>query len=278
MSRSGTLILFILLELISFVLIVTLNPKQSSSFQKSAHELGGSFSEARHSVFSYFSLTKQNLGLQDENARLNSEIVKLRQKVIAYRFRFPYSREYAFPQDSLMAVNHYSLIPARVINNSTQYDYNYLTLNKGAAHGIEKNMGVFSPSGVAGVVISVSQHYSLAQSVLNKNFHLSARVRSNQSIGTLSWEGGDPNEGLLNFIPQTSPLSLGDTVLSSGYSGVFPEDFMIGVVSRIKENQHTGFYNISVRFSTQFRSLDQVYLIKHQFRNEIDSLEQQVPK
>ena len=272
-GRYGNILLFLFLEILSLLTIISFNEKQNFAFQKFSHEISGKFSGWNHRVSSYFFLGEQNLKLQEENARLNEESVLLRQKVANYQYRFPYSRDFIFSSDSLLALNYFDFIPARVINNSLNQNYNYLTLDKGEIHGIKKNMGIISPTGIAGMVISVSKNFSIALSVLNKNFRLSARVTSNRNVGSLSWDGSSPDFGHLDFIPQTSPLEVGDTVLTSGYSSVFPEDYMVGTVSRVDETNHTGFYNIEVKFSTNFHSLDQVYFVKSQDRSELDSLE-----
>ena len=272
-GRYGNIVLFLFLEILSLSIIISFNSRQSFAFQKFSHEFSGTFSALSHQVSSYFSLSNQNLKLQKENARLHEEAIILRQEVLSYKYRFPYRRDFVFSSDTLLALNYYDFIPARVINNSLNQNYNYLTLNKGEIHGIQKNMGVISPTGIAGMVISVSKNFSLALSVLNKNFRLSARVTSNRNVGSLSWDGNNPDFGFLDFIPQTSPLSVGDTVLTSGYSSVFPEDFMIGTVFKVDETNHTGFYNIKVKFSTSFHKIDQVYLVKTKDRSELDSLE-----
>ena len=212
-GRYGNIVLFLFLEILSILIIISFNERQSFAFQKFSHEFSGIFSDWNRQVSAYFSLGEQNLKLQEENARLNEASVLLRQEVAAYKHRFPYRRDFIFSSDTLIALNYFDFLPARVINNSLNQNYNYLTLNKGEIHGIKKNMGVISPGGIAGMVISVSKNFSLALSVLNKNFRLSARVTSNRNVGSLSWDGGDPDYGNLDFIPQTSPLNVGDTLL-----------------------------------------------------------------
>jgi rod shape-determining protein MreC len=134
-------------------------------------------------------------------------------------------------------------------------------------------MGIISPDGIVGLVTHVSQNYSLALSLLNKKFRVSAKLQGKQNVGTMSWDGHKPNQGILMYIPQTSEIAIGDTVVTSGYSSVFPEDFVVGTVSGFDTDEQDGFFHIRVDLASDFRSLGNVFLVEHHQQAEIDSLE-----
>ena len=66
---------------------------------------------------------------------------------------------------------------------------------------------------------------------------------------------------------------IGDTVTTSGYSTLFPKDFMIGIVDSYDTREQVGFFRIKVKLATNFRALDNLYLVDHLDIVEIDSLE-----
>ncbi|MCS7074105.1 MAG: rod shape-determining protein MreC, partial [Bacteroidia bacterium] len=67
-------------------------------------------------------------------------------------------------------------------------------------------------------------------------------------------------------------IDIGETVVTSGYSAIFPENFVIGTISAIDPNNQDGFYDIQVRLATDFSTLDHLYLVQHERKAELDSL------
>lgn len=271
-SKYGNLILFISLELTAFLLVVNLNQKQKRLFDGFVLEISGSIHETNTAVLNYFNLKNENKKLQAENIRLKNELLTTRDELYNYKFQVPLQTRFSLLPDSAFPVEKFDFIPCRSINSTYSKNYNYITLDKGENHGVEKGMGLISPEGIAGMVVSTSPNFSIALSALNKKFRMSARLLGNRNIGTLSWSGGEPEYGILEYIPQTSPLQEGDTVVTSGYSTIFPENFMAGIVHSFDKDNHDGFYNIKVRFFTDFRSMDALYLVKNRNKAELDSL------
>jgi rod shape-determining protein MreC len=259
-------------------------------------EVSGSLAEAQTTMSGYLNLISENQKLSERSSELESRILLLQDSLNEVFHRVPSSMAYLVPEDSvakdscamqelvrqelpdsLMPVSRYKFIPAVAINNSVNLNYNYITLNKGRNHGVTLDMGIISPEGIAGQVVEVSAHYSLALSVLNSKFRTGAKLLRNSNVGTMRWEGGDPNFAWLDFIPQTSQIKEGDTVVSSGYSTVFPGNYMIGTVQDFNTDSQEGFYQIRVRLATNFRGLHNVYLVQHSHKAEIDSLELNKP-
>jgi rod shape-determining protein MreC len=293
LGRFGNFLLFLFLELIALAVIVTVNKPQHEISQSLLLEVSGSLAETQQTVYGYFNLVSENEKLKSRDAELESRILLLQDSLNEVFNRVPKSLAYMVIEDSiardscalqeferielpdsLMPVSRYHFIPAVAINNSVNLNYNYITLNKGSKHGITLDMGVISPEGIAGQVVEVSAHYSLALSVLNKKFRTGAKLLRNSNVGTMRWEGEDASYAWLDFIPQTSLIKEGDTVVSSGYSTVFPGNYMIGTVEKYNTDSQDGFFQIKVKLSTNFRGLHNVYFVQHSHRAEIDSLEQ----
>ena len=153
--------------------------------------------------------------------------------------------------------------------------YNYLTLDKGWEQGIRTEMGVISTDGVVGITIGVSKNFTSVMSVLNKNFHLSARLKKNNYFGTLSWEGTDYRYATLTEIPHHVDIQAGDTVITSGYSAIFPEGIPVGIVEKA-ELRDAIFFTATVKLFTDFKHLVYVDIIGNLKKQEQRNLENQM--
>jgi rod shape-determining protein MreC len=293
LGRFGNFLLFLFLEMIALIVIITVNKPQREISQGLLLEVSGSFAETQQTVSRYFSLFSENDKLQGRVAELNSQILMMQDSLNEVLNRMPKSLDYMVIPDSIakdscalqdftsrelspsmMPVSSYRFIPAVAINNSVNLNYNYITINKGRNHGVTLDMGIISPDGIAGQIVEVSAHYSLALSLLNKKFRTGAKLLRNSNVGTLRWEGDNADYAWLDFIPQTSTINIGDTVTTSGYSTVFPGGYMVGTVDQYNTDSQDGFFQIKVKLATNFRGLHNVYIVQHSHRAEIDSLEQ----
>lgn len=274
------------------MVIVNVNKQHREISQGVLLEFSGGLAVMQQSVGSYFNLRTENDLLMVRTAELQTQLQLLHDSLDVILHRKPDSLHYTVIDDSikhdsaalsnwlkvelpdsLMPVYSYKFIPGQAINNSVNKNYNYITLNKGYNHGIALDMGIISPEGIAGQIISVSANYSLALSVLNKKFRTGAKLLNNPDVGTLVWEGGDAEHVRLDFIPQTSIIHKGDTVVTSGYSTVFPRNYVIGTVEDYDMRAQDGFFTIKVKLATNFRGLHNLFFVRHQFKQEIDSLE-----
>ena len=136
-------------------------------------------------------------------------------------------------------------------------------------------MGLVSPSGIAGIVIDVSENYSTAMSLLHKDTRISARLKSNGQMVAVSWDGIDYKRGIVEDIPTHIIPRKGDTVITSGYSFVFPENIIIGTIGEIIE-QGGNLNRAEIYFSTDFNNLYYVYVTQNLRSIELDSLEMEI--
>jgi len=213
-------------------------------------------------IDTYFHLKKANTELVEENALLRNLLES------SYIIEGPTYELYS--KDSL-----YSYIGAKVISNSVNKRKNYLMLDKGSKHGIKKEMGVVSPTGVVGTVIGVSENYSTVMSVLHINNKVSARISKNRHIGSITWNGKNYREGLLTDIPTHVNLFKGDTIITSGNSYVFPEGIVIGTVNEYLSEPGDKFNTAITGFSVDYNNLFYVYVIinlKKEEQGQLDAI------
>lgn len=256
------LILFLLIESFSLFLLFSANPYQRVKFYSASHKVSGRISNRVENIKDYFSLYRENRKLSEENARLYNHLKS--------SFRVVGS-DTIYAGDSITPRN-YLYFTARVINNSVNKQYNYITLDRGSMGGINSEMAVISSDGIVGVVKSVTDNYAAVLSVLNRDFIISAKIKNNGYFGPLSWDGNSTEKVTLVDIPHHVKVSKGDTIVTSGFGGVFPEGFLIGTIDNFRL-KGGNYYEISVRLSTDFRKLNYVQVIQNFARQETDSLE-----
>ncbi|HSH19528.1 MAG TPA: rod shape-determining protein MreC [Draconibacterium sp.] len=262
--KNYAFLLFLLLEVLSFILIFNFNSYQRVKYLNSSNRVTASIYNSFSAVGSYFSLASVNRKLAKENARLKSLISDLPYVTIT-----PDSAVLkAEITDSL-----YRFISAKVINNSVDNQNNYITLNKGHKHGIKPDQGIVNSEGIVGVVTQVSESFSLGFSVLNKRWGASAKLKKSGTFGPLSWDGLDSEFANLTGIPFHVELAIGDTVVTSSYSSAFPENIMIGTIHSIEQPSGENYYNIRVKLEVDFRSLSYVDVIDNLKNDEIKWLE-----
>ena len=254
--------LFLLLETVSVILIVQQNNYQRAQFLSFSKSLQGSYYETSGGIREYLSLRQTNRDLYRENTLLRNRMDRLvRNQETSYTSGY----------DSIPH-RQFSYIPARVINNSVNKQFNFITLNKGSFHGIEPEMAVIAPNGVVGVVYATSGNYSTVIPMINRNFRLSAKIRKNGYFGSLSWAGSGYGEAILEEIPYHVEIQTGDTIVTSGYSAIFPEGIMIGNITEF-EAREGNFYTIAVDIAVDFKNLLHVNVIHNLLLDEQRELE-----
>lgn len=273
LSDARNVLLFLLLEVVALVFIVRHNDRQRHAFGDAVLQTSSKIQEKRNEFDRYFMLDEENAALMRENIELRKQIARLEKRVNMYSGILMRDSIKWLAQDTILSREMYRYIPCRAIRATTDRNYNYITLNKGSDHGVQIGMGLVSPQGVAGMVVHVSQSYSLALSMLNISFKLSAKVKRNENVGSFEWTGSSTRYGYLRYIPINAELHVGDEVVTSGYSTIFPEGFPIGKIAKIKPDPQSGAYEVEVALATDFNALSNLYLVPSVHKPQLDSLE-----
>ncbi len=267
--QYSVLILFLFLEVISFSLIVKNQEYQKSVFLSSSNVTVASFYEMSNSVVEFFKLKASNESLSGENTALKNEIIQLRNQLTAIspeqkdsiRFHIPPEMEYKF-------------ISAKVINSSTNKLQNYITLNKGIRDGIKVDMGVVSDLGVVGIVKTVSDKFAVVIPILNDKIRINCKFTKSNYSGTLQWTGFNYQYANLNDIARHVKFSLGDSLVTSGFTNTFPEGIPVGTIDNFNIKESDPYYSIRVKLAVDFRTLSHVKVIDYKNYREQRYLEQ----
>lgn len=271
--RFRAFLVFVLLEVLCVYLIVRYNTYQGAAFFNSANKYVGQVLEYQSGITDYFRLTSINNTLARENAALRRELMQYRVQQESDSTAALDTTLYLASDTSRTAP--YVLHAGRVINNSVRRMNNYLTLAIGSAAGVKPGMGVISPDGVVGRVKTVSADYATVTSVLHSQMLVSAKIKKDDTFGTIKWTGGDYRTALLDYIPLHVQPQKGDTVVTSGYNTVFPEGIMVGTITEVEKEQDKSFYTIQVRLAVDFAQLSYVYVVENTTMYEREDLEKQ---
>ena len=263
--------LFVLLEVISFALLFRFNSYQGSAFFTSANRVAGAVYDAANNVTGYFHLKTINDELVQKNVELELQVERLREALTEAT-----GDSSGIEQMKQEALQGYDIFKASVINNSITHADNYITINKGTADGVRSEMGVVNGSGVVGIVYLTSSQHSIVIPVLNSKSSISCKIKKSDYFGFLKWDGGSSEYAYVKDMPRHSLFSLGDTIVTSGHSAVFPSGIPIGTVDDIADSHDGLSYLLRVKLFTDFARLNDVRVIAEKGQEEQLELEKQV--
>ena len=233
---------------------------QDSSYQRS--KLIGLNREITGFTYSKIDGAREYFSLKQVNQQLAEENLNLRNRMDQYANRMDTAIVFSEIRDPY----RYFFVPSRIVHSSVYKQYNYLTLDRGKKDGVFKDMGVISEQGMVGIVLESSQNFATVIPILNREFKLSVKIKSNDYAGILQWEGDSPFFAMLTGIPFHVEILERDTILTSGFSSIFPEGIEVGIIeSYVLEKGN--FYDIKVKLSTDFQRLFHVNVIRN-FRQE----------
>jgi rod shape-determining protein MreC len=260
-AKNSFFFIFIFLEGLSILLIVRYNSFQKSSLVNTSRSFSGYFYSNMQFSRQYFNLRTINEKLVEENLSLKNEIeayYKIEKEDTATVITFSES--------------NYEYLSARVINNSISRQYNMITLDAGSNEGLKRDMAVVTGDGVVGIVTGVSNNFATVLPVINRNFRVSAKISKNNYFGIAEWDGINYQYIKLKEIPLHVDVSVGDTIVTSGHSTVFPSGILIGEIAEVKAGD-SNFFDIKVKLSNDFGNLYYVSVIKNKLQQEQLELE-----
>lgn len=259
-------IIFILLEAVSFSLIVQHNNYQRTVFSGHTATFFCYISSTISDIDNYFSLKETNEKLVAENTDLRNRIENIKSALDG-------QENYIWGEDSSFFDTDYRYQSARMVNSSFNKTKNYITLDKGSSDGVAKEMAVCSREGVVGIIQNTSKHYARVLPLVNTNLRVSAKLKKNGYYGSLQWDGNDYRYSYLNDIPFHVDVAQGDTIVTSGFSSIFPEGELIGFVETVNK-ETANFLTIKVKLAVDFKKISDVYVVANLNKSEKLELEE----
>ncbi len=278
--RNGGFVTFLLVELGCFAIMVNFNGRQGEIWANTTGIFGGRALEKRQMAFDYFSLYETADSLAHVVDSLQARLSNARQMQVPVRDTF-----FLVNYDSLSKTDsvrrktvrpQYGFITAKAIKNSISGANNWVIINRGTHDGIQPDMAVVSPAGIVGIVRHVSSNFSLVMSVLHQQAKISVSLPNQKNaFGSLTWEGGNPSQMTLRYIPQHFVVKENEPVVTSGYSLMFPQGHPVGTVIGVPkaDPENPYFLEINVRLSQDMSTVRDVAVVYNLFGPELDSLQ-----
>ena len=265
--KNSKWFVFTFFVVISCMLLFRDDPYRQHVYITSAGKLASTAYNGANNVTSYFNLHEINDDLNRRNAELQSRIAALEEALEELK-----EEEYTDTLVPEPGVEPFSFIVAHVINNSIARPFNYLTINKGSAEGVRPELGVIDRNGVVGIVSNVGSHSARVISLLNPHFRLSCKIKSSDYFGSLVWDGRTPTEAVLEELPRHTVFKVGDTIVTSGYSAVFPPGLPVGVVLDDDTDKNQNFFTLRVRLLADFTTMSNVQVVINNHADELKAL------
>lgn len=266
-------LLFLVIELVALFLLVGGSTYRRSVLLSSTSAVTGQVQELSHTANQYLKLKEANVELMARNAELEEKLRSLQHQLDRMTVdSLAWSR---ISTDSVIRPFPYKYKVARVVGNVLFSKSHYLTLDIGTKDGITPDMGVLSSQGVVGVIVAAGTSYAKVLPLTNKSFHLNCKVSGSPYAGTLSWDGVRYTHTLLTNLPKHAHYEVGDSVLTSSYSSIFPEGVLVGIVEGEGSSPNDHFRALRVKLASSFEDLKYVYVIQNYERSDRAALEEQ---
>ena len=260
LARFGAHLLFIGLEILCFYLIINYNHTQKDIFINSSSLASGKLNQKVNTWKNYLSLQEVNDSLRIENARHLEQIINI--------------SSFTTRQSDLdSSFNQYKIIPSTICSKTLNLRNNSITLCQGEGLGIKKGMGVISEKGIVGIIQKTSKNYAVVLPLINSLSNTSVSVKTKNYHGNLSWNSNNPLKMILNEVPKHANIAIGDTIITSGYSSIFPRGIMVGQINNFLVERGSANYSIDINLFGDITKLEYVYVIDNKLKPQIDSLQ-----
>lgn len=259
------------MQIMALYMLFHYNDFHEAAFMGVANEVTGRVSDRFNSVEYYFHLKRTNEELAQENEQLRNQ---LRQNFETADTTVQiYTDTVQF--DTLGKTRKYFYRGAKVVNRYVTLQNNYITIHRGEAQGVRRDMGVVSPSGVMGTVINTSKNFSVVMTLLHRQSRISGRLKKSGETGQISWNGVDPQVLTMSNVPKSVAIAKGDSIVTSQYGSYrFPQGILIGTVIDITNDKASNFYTLRLKPATSFSNVEFATVVENLQAAEQKKLEE----
>lgn len=201
---------------------------------------------------------ERHVSMADENRRLKRLVASLmfeRERLLHYRDdRERLRRLAAFKEEQF-----YNLVAAEVIGRNLDRFQTVLVIDKGSRDGLEERMPVLSYQGYVGRLFRVFENSSWVRLICSKNSPVSCIDKRSRVVGILEWR--ERNYFDVTSVSAVDDVQVGDTLLTSGFGGVVPKGFRLGVVIKVATARDALSLKVEALSEIKFRSLEEVFVM-----------------
>ncbi|MBD3218530.1 MAG: rod shape-determining protein MreC [candidate division Zixibacteria bacterium] len=189
----------------------------------------------------------------------------LRQQLLERELEIAFAREAleqnARLRDSLgfRELREYEVIPAELEAIDPKRRDNALLVSVREDYQLSPDRAVVGLNGLVGKTTNVLKNTVTVELLTSPNCRVAARDQNTRAMGIIKWERG--TDLLMDNVPIRDVVEVGDTIISSGLGGLFPEGLPIGVVSEVDIPERGFFKNIKVKPFVDFNRIDEVFIL-----------------
>jgi rod shape-determining protein MreC len=203
----------------------------------------------------YFNL----VAAQKENTLLKQRLAEYRQKEVS----FQEAQRALTRLEALLDLKRQVALPvigARVIAYDPSMWSRCAMIDQGQAQGVKEGLPVLAPQGIVGRVVEAFPQYAKVMLIVDGKSGADAMIQRTRVRGILQGKGG--NRCSLEFVPKSADVQVGDLVLASGLSGLYPKGLVFGKVSGANKKNPGLFQEIEVTPSADLSALEEVLVVK----------------
>jgi len=217
---------------------------------------------------SYFCLVntnRENEKLKRELARLEAEKASLMEAAIQNkRLRKIVNLDESRRFDSLLC-SVISVDPSRLFSSAF--------VDRGSEDGLSRNMPIITYDGVVGKIVKVSSHTARVQLLTDMRSSIAVLVQRSRAPGILQGTGSNLCE--MVYIDAGADIRTGDTLLTSGFGGVFPRGLRVGTVRSVVKKKGTLTKSAKVSAFANVHQLEEVLALVAERKDELEQIKNQ---
>lgn len=161
------------------------------------------------------------------------------------------------------------VLAAEVIGKDPSALFKTVIIDKGKSDGLKKELPVVIAQGIVGQIIEVSNHYSKVMLIIDRNSAVDALVQRTRARGII--KGASTDECRLEYVLRKHDVEVDDTLVSSGFDGVYPKGLRVGRVSKVVDHEAEIFHEVTVAPFVDFEKLEEVLVILNPQQHEFAS-------
>ncbi len=221
----------------------------------------------RGRLLDYASYLYQPIDWLDTVFTLKAAYAKLEKKYIKAKVELNRLEHLAVENERLRKalgfkrLSSFEVIPANVLSNAGSSLLTSVSVDQGAQDGVELLAPVVDANAnLVGKVVALGEISSLVQLINDRNFRVSVRESQTRTIGILGYF--DPGTFRIENIPSNTKVEVGDPVVTSGYSDIFPANIFVGIVHSAEPELEGYVKSIRVEIAADYNRLEEVFILK----------------
>ena len=242
---------FLLALIISFFLLFNNDNDEMSVIRGVSSDIVSILSSPVVKVKSLILVNEENQYLREKNLQLN---LQLESTLYAADENVELRELLNFKRSSKLKI-----VPARIINKGMKTNLSSLTIDVGLNHGVNVNQAVLTPEGIVGKTIETGNSSSIVQFISDNNFRLSVRVLPSGAVGILRWDNN--NMCKIFEIQKNVEINIGDRVITSGFSKIYPPKLPVGIVSGVYDERGSYQKVVNVEIQSDIESIQNVFVV-----------------